>query len=51
MPPPVAASECVEDPGSTPSRDVPAPDLPAGTPVAGHTGATEPDGHKQSLAG
>ena len=42
MPPPVASSESVEDPGSTPrrayrsaaaSRDVPAPDLPAGTPA------------------
>ena len=38
MPPPVAVP-----------RDVPAPDLPAGTPVAGHP-ATEPDGRVPSTS-
>ena len=38
MPPPVAIP-----------RDVPAPDLPAGTPVAGHP-ATEPDGRVPSTS-
>ena len=59
MSPPVAASESVEDPGSTPrrayrfpdalSRDVPAPDLAVGNPVAGHP-ATEPDGRVPSTS-